>query len=74
MTLLFKEQEKWQSIRNTYLLEDLHGYNKGNFTEEEKLSAAKLLMDMTSRLDKMKEHVYTKHEVFCKNIIHVRQL
>ena len=40
-----------------------NGQEDEYFNGEEKLSAEKLLLDMTNRLDAMKEDIYTKQEV-----------
>ena len=58
-----QENEKWMSIRRIYLQDNSNEQENDYFNEEEKLSAKILLLDMTNKLDAMKEDIYMKHEV-----------
>ena len=51
------------SIRRIYLQNNSNEQENDYFNEEEKLSAIILLLDMTNKLDAMKEDIYMKHEV-----------
>ncbi len=61
--LIFQDNAHWKLIKNTFLLDSTHGYKQGNFTEEEKVCPAKLLMDFTNHLEVMREHIFEKIDV-----------
>ena len=62
--ITLQENQKWMSIRRIYLQDNPNEQENDYFNEEEKLSAKILLLDMTNKLDAMKEDIYMKHKVF----------
>ncbi len=58
-----QEDTKWSKLRETYIKDTYHGYSNGNFTDEELVEPAKLIMDFTKALDQAKGLVQTTLEV-----------
>ncbi|GFS22153.1 median body protein-like isoform X2 [Elysia marginata] len=56
------DQKKWRPIRNMFLLDPYYGYTKGNFSEDEKISPAKLMLDLINVMDQIKTDQVNKLE------------
>ncbi|GFN73892.1 median body protein-like isoform x1 [Plakobranchus ocellatus] len=56
------DQKKWRPIRNMFLMDPFYGYSKGNFSEDEKISPAKLMLDLINVMDQIKTDQTNKIE------------
>ncbi|KAK3775455.1 hypothetical protein RRG08_015302 [Elysia crispata] len=56
------DQKKWRPIRNMFLLDPYYGFTKGNFSEDEKISPAKLMLDLINVMDQIKTDQSSKLE------------
>ncbi|XP_076454428.1 uncharacterized protein LOC143289313 [Babylonia areolata] len=56
------EQKKWRPIRNIFLLDPFYGYVQGDFSQEENVSPAKIVLDFISVLNHLHQDLVAKLE------------
>ncbi|XP_059153726.1 uncharacterized protein LOC131939450 [Physella acuta] len=62
------DQTKWRPIRNMFILDPFYGYCKGNFSEDEKVSPAKVMLDFVNVFDQLSSDLKRKLENYEKII------